>query len=71
MLDELNSFPVPVDDGDEEGPSQSRDGRRPDVCAKEIESWFALGKKTSPLTGAELPSTNLAPNTTLLSATPA
>ena len=31
----------------------------------EIESWFALGKRTSPLTGAELPSTHVTPNIAL------
>jgi len=31
----------------------------------EIEKWFALGKRTSPLTGEELPSTNLLPNIAL------
>ena len=31
----------------------------------EIEKWFALGNKTSPLTGEELPSTNLLPNIAL------
>ncbi len=31
----------------------------------EIESCFALGKRTSPLTGAELPSTHVTPNITL------
>jgi hypothetical protein len=30
-----------------------------------IEEWFALGKRTSPLTGEELPSTNLLPNIAL------
>ena len=28
----------------------------------EIHKWFALGNRTSPLTGAELPSTNPTPN---------
>ena len=31
----------------------------------EIEKWFALGNRTSPLTGEELPSTNLLPNIAL------
>jgi hypothetical protein len=31
----------------------------------EIEKWFALGNKTSPLTGEELPSTNLFSNIAL------
>jgi hypothetical protein len=31
----------------------------------EIHKWFALGNRTSPLTGAELPSTNLTPNIAL------
>jgi hypothetical protein len=31
----------------------------------EIEKWFALGNRTSPLTGEELPSTNLLPNIVL------
>ena len=31
----------------------------------EIESWFALGKRTSPLTGAELTSTHVTPNIAL------
>ena len=31
----------------------------------EIESWFARGKRTSPLTGAELPSTHVTPNIAL------
>jgi hypothetical protein len=31
----------------------------------EIERWFALGNRTSPLTGAELPSTLLFPNIAL------
>jgi hypothetical protein len=31
----------------------------------EIKSWFALGKRTSPLTGAELPSTHVTPNIAL------
>ena len=31
----------------------------------EIEKWFALGNRTSPLTGEELPSTNLFPNIAL------
>jgi hypothetical protein len=31
------------------------------------ESWFALGKRTSPLTGAELPSTHVTPNIALRS----
>ena len=34
----------------------------------EIESWFALGKRTSPLTGAELPSTHVTPNIALRNA---
>ncbi len=34
----------------------------------EIESWFALGKRMSPLTGAELPSTHLTPNIALRNA---
>jgi hypothetical protein len=28
---------------------------------EEIEKWFALGNRTSPLTGEELPNTNLLP----------
>ena len=43
---------MPVDDGG-------------DAERKEIEKWFALGNWTSPLTGEELPSTNLLPNITL------
>jgi hypothetical protein len=31
----------------------------------EIHKWFALGNRTSPLTGAELASTNLTPNIAL------
>ena len=31
----------------------------------EIEKWFALGNRTSPLTGEALPSTNLFPNIAL------
>jgi hypothetical protein len=31
----------------------------------EIEKWFALGNRTSPLTGQELPSTNVFPNIAL------
>ena len=31
----------------------------------EIEKWFALGNRTSPLTGEELSSTNLLPNIAL------
>jgi hypothetical protein len=31
----------------------------------EIEKWFVLGNRTSPLTGEELPSTNLFPNIVL------
>ena len=31
----------------------------------EIESWFALGKRTSPLTWGELPSTHVTPNIAL------
>ena len=31
----------------------------------EIEKWFALGNRTSPLTGEELPSMNLLPNIAL------
>ena len=34
----------------------------------EIGSWFALGNRTNPLTGAELPSTNLLPNIALRNA---
>jgi hypothetical protein len=34
----------------------------------EIERWFALGNRTSPLTAAELPSTNLTPNIVLRNA---
>ncbi len=34
----------------------------------EIESWFTLGKRTSPLTGAELPSTHVTPNIALRNA---
>jgi interleukin-1 receptor-associated kinase 4 len=34
----------------------------------EIEGWFALGKRTSPLTGAELPSTHVTPNIALRAA---
>ena len=32
---------------------------------REIQKWLALGNRTSPLTGAELPSTNLTPNIVL------
>ena len=32
---------------------------------REIEKWFALGNRTSPLTGEALPSTNLFPNIAL------
>ena len=31
----------------------------------ETESWFALGKRTSPLTGTELPSTHVTTNIVL------
>ena len=31
----------------------------------EIEKWFALGNRTSPLTSEELPNTNLVPNIAL------
>jgi len=33
-----------------------------------IEKWFALGNRTSPLTGEELPNTNLLPNFVLCQA---
>ena len=32
---------------------------------REIESWFARGKRTSPMTGAQLPHTHLTPNINL------
>ena len=52
-----------VDDGGDEDPDMTADGQTYERT--EIEKWFALGKRTSPLTGEELPSTNLLPNIAL------
>ena len=32
---------------------------------REIQAWFARGKRTSPMTGAQLPHTHLTPNINL------
>jgi interleukin-1 receptor-associated kinase 4 len=66
MLSELNSFHCPLTMEVMRDPVMTGDGQTYERV--EIESWFALGNRTSPLTGAELPSTNLAPNIALRNA---
>jgi interleukin-1 receptor-associated kinase 4 len=63
MLDDLNSFQCPLTMEMMRDPVMTVDGQTYE--RREITSWFALGNRTSPLTGAELPSTNLTPNIAL------
>ena len=63
ILDDLNSFHCPLTMEMMRDPVMTADGQTYE--RREIASWFALGNRTSPLTGAELPSTNLTPNTAL------
>jgi hypothetical protein len=59
----LDSFQCPLTMEMMRDPVMTADGQTYERAA--IEEWFALGKRTSPLTGEELPSTNLLPNIAL------
>jgi hypothetical protein len=63
MLDDLSSFQCPLTMEVMRDPVMTADGQTYERA--EIASWFALGNRTSPLTGAPLPSTNLTPNIAL------
>jgi hypothetical protein len=62
----LDSFQCPLTMEVMRDPVITADGQTYERA--EIGSWFALGNRTSPLTGAELPSTNLLPNIALRNA---
>ena len=62
-LDSLDSFQCPLTMEVMTDPVITADGQTYERT--EIEKWFALGNRTSPLTGEELPSTNLLPNIAL------
>jgi ubiquitin C len=59
----LDSFQCPLTMEVMRDPVFTADGQTYERA--EIEKWFALGNRTSPLTGEELPSTNLLPNIAL------
>jgi ubiquitin C len=59
----LDSFQCPLTMEVMRDPVFTADGQTYE--RREIEKWFALGNRTSPLTGEELPSTNLLPNIAL------
>jgi hypothetical protein len=59
----LDSFQCPLTMEVMRDPVMTVDGQTYERM--EIEKWFALGNRTSPLTGEELPSTNLLPNIAL------
>jgi hypothetical protein len=59
----LDSFQCPLTMEAMRDPVMTADGQTYERT--EIEKWFALGNRTSPLTGEELPSTNLLPNIAL------
>ncbi len=63
MLSENDSFQCPLTMEVMRDPVITADGHTYE--RKEIEKWFALGNRTSPLTGAELPSANLTSNIAL------
>ena len=65
-LDRLDSFQCPLTMEVMTDPVITADGQTYERT--EIESWFARGERTSPLTGAELPNTNLTPNIALRNA---
>jgi interleukin-1 receptor-associated kinase 4 len=65
-LGSLDSFQCPMTMEVMTDPVITADGQTYERM--EIESWFARGNRTSPLTGAELPSTNLTPNIALRNA---
>jgi hypothetical protein len=59
----LDSFQCPLTMEVMRDPVFTADGQTYE--RREIEEWFALGNRTRPLTGEELPSTNLLPNIAL------
>jgi hypothetical protein len=63
MLDGLDLFMCPLTMEVMRDPVITADGQTYE--RRKIQKWFALGNRTSPLTGAELPSTNLTPNIVL------
>ncbi len=59
----LDSFQCPLTMEMMRDPVMTADGQTYERAA--TEEWFALGRRTSPLTGDELPSTNFFPNIAL------
>jgi hypothetical protein len=66
MLDGLDSFQCPLTMEVMRDPVFTADGKTYERTG--IQKWFAKGNSTSPLTGAELPTTNLTPNIALRTA---
>ena len=63
MLDGLDLFMCPLTMEVMREPVITADGQTYEQT--EIQKWFAHGNRTSPLTAAEQPSTNLTPNIVL------